>query len=397
MRLLCPGEAGWGLWQAWDGGNSEILSSGEQPAPLLSGSRQGVVMGLPLGQIYLFPLWLQTVDAALVQDMVLAHLEKQGITSARTGETVFHAEVLLREETRTLVLVAALPSLLPDELTLPKAESYDLAVRFRDLPEDSLVLWRENGTITVAVTMGQRLVGGVALGGESVTPSTIGDLRCFLLAMEAQGVPMPINRVVLWGSFTPAEMGLLSQVLEVRCERADLPVPRLPPIRWNLVPHVVRDHAAVQLRTQQRRTLFGAAGAVYAAVLLLVVGQTGWLAFQVRKLQTGLSQQAPLVKSLRDTAARWDAVEEAVQPEFYVVEQLLHCAQSLPEEGVRLTKFSTDGKHLIITGEAKNASAAFKFAEDLKKQPFFAPYRWQMPQPQLLGNDSAKFQMDGNR
>jgi hypothetical protein len=397
-QLLCPGESGWALWQVWDSGASEGVALGEQAGPLLSGSRQGtVVVGLPLGQIYLFPLWLQTADAALVGDMVLAHLEKQGLASARAGETVFHAEVLLREEARTLVLVASLPVLLPDELILPKAESYDLAVRFRELPEDSLVLWRENGTLTVAATLGNRLVGGVALGEGSVTPSSIADLRCFLLAMEAQGVLLPIHRVVLWGSFTPAETGLLSQVLEVRCERADLPVPRLPQSRWNLVPQVVRDQAAVHLQTKQRRTLFGAAAAVYGLVLLVLLAQTGWLWFQVQKFQAKLSEQAPLVTSLRDTAARWDAVEEAVQPDFYVVEQLLHCAQSLPDEGVRLTKFETEGKRLLITGEAKNAPAAFKFAEDIKKQPFFASYRWQMAQPKLLANDSAQFQMEGNR
>ena len=136
---------------------------------------------------------------------------------------------------------------------------------------------------------------------------------------------------------------------------------------------------------------------IYSLLLLVMMLRAGWFYFQCRRLESGLAANKALVEEIRTTSHRWDLMEAAVEPEAYPVEQLLRCVKVLPPSGVRFTLFAVNGRKVTIQGEAKGAPAVFTYFDDLKRSKDLAGYRWKMPQPRLLPNDNAEFQIEGER
>jgi len=64
-------------------------------------------------------------------------------------------------------------------------------------------------------------------------------------------------------------------------------------------------------------------------------------------------------------------------------------------EGVRLTQFEYNGKHVFLTGEGKDLEQTEKYFNWLQSNPALALYQWRHPQPRLLPNGNAQFQAEG--
>jgi len=58
--------------------------------------------------------------------------------------------------------------------------------------------------------------------------------------------------------------------------------------------------------------------------------------------------------------------------------------------------FSTGVGTIVIRGEAADAKAAFKFAEDLKQSPSLRDYKFDMPLPNTTAG-TTQFQITGAR
>jgi hypothetical protein len=70
--------------------------------------------------------------------------------------------------------------------------------------------------------------------------------------------------------------------------------------------------------------------------------------------------------------------------------------QTLPPE-VRLTQFEHNAGRLLLMGESKDATSAFKYLGNIQADPYLKKWTWSMPQPQLLPNNRAQFQLEGIR
>ena len=64
-------------------------------------------------------------------------------------------------------------------------------------------------------------------------------------------------------------------------------------------------------------------------------------------------------------------------------------------DGVRLTTFDFNTKRLLLQGEGKDLEQTEKYFEWLKKEPMLSEYQWRHPQPTLLPNGNARFQVEG--
>jgi len=62
---------------------------------------------------------------------------------------------------------------------------------------------------------------------------------------------------------------------------------------------------------------------------------------------------------------------------------------------VRLTTFDLNTKRLLLQGEGKDLEQTEKYFEWLKKEPMLSEYQWRHPQPTLLPNGNARFQVEG--
>ena len=62
-----------------------------------------------------------------------------------------------------------------------------------------------------------------------------------------------------------------------------------------------------------------------------------------------------------------------------------------PEE----TTFDFNAKRLLLQGEGKDLEQTEKYFEWLKKEPMLSEYQWRHPQPTLLPNGNARFQVEG--
>lgn len=393
--LLCPSAKEWEIWDLSKNGAGKLTGTCADPSA--AGLPSRFVMGIPLREVFALPLWLATTDETLFRDMIFLQLERRGLLARSKEETVMNYRVVTREKSRMLVLVTVLPSTFPEALCIEKVLSCEPSARLFPLPKDQWTFWQEGDRLAVAATRGEELVYFQALGDRTFSASVIHELRCICWQLEAQGVIAPMSGITVWGEIAEPELKLLNEALGLMAVCQPRPAPRLPSQPMPLVPSPVQAlHASRKMRWKKLRVA-GAVAAIYVLLASCWILQVGWLSCQKWRIERSLQRDAATVQTIRQTAERWQAFDLALNPAVYPVEQLFQCSKLLPAEGLRLTLFEQQGFKLLITGEAKNASVALKFVEDLKKSRDFASYRWQMPQPRLLPNGSALFQMEGVR
>lgn len=395
-QLLRQIESGsWELWAMEEGNKARLVEACPTlaDAPVNSHS----VLALPSRQLYAMPLWLATSDPALMRDMIFLQLERRGLAGARSAEeAIFDYRVLETGENKTLVLAFALPSNLPDEMRV-NLRHYEPSGRTHALPPDQFVLWREGDRLVLAVTRGSQLAYSQVMGEAELTEPLLQELQCIRLQLEASHVIDRVNGITLWGEFTSADLSKVAGVMNLRASNGKRPEPVLPGDWLDLVPSSVRQEQQAGRASRRKKSVVAAIVGVWLVCVLLLAVRVTWFYMQCRGIENDLKDHKGLVKELQNTAHRWDLLDSAINPESYPVEQLLRCTRALPPEGVRFTLFKTSGDKIFIQGEAKNAPAAFKYAEDLKQDKDLQDYRWQMPQPRLLANDNAEFQIEGSR
>lgn len=353
------------------------------------------MLALPLRQSFAIPLWLATTDKALMREMIFLQLERRGFSNARSaGEAVFDYRILKSVENKTLALAVSLPGALPEQFCLD-LHNYEPSARTHLFPADEFILWREGDRLALAVTQGSDLVYFQSLGDGNFTEAVLKELQCIRLELEAEDVIGQLEGITLWAEFSLQELSMVEEAMDLRVTSGKRPAPVIPGELLDLVPTSIRQNQHVTKTQEFKKSLMTATMGIYLLILLFLLIRVGWFHLKCRQIEAELSGHKLVVTELQETAHRWDLLDPAVNPESYPVEQLLRCARLLPPEGVRFTLFKTTAGKIFIQGEAKNAPAAFKFAEELKQNKDLGDYRWQMPQPRLLANDNAEFQIEG--
>jgi len=74
---------------------------------------------------------------------------------------------------------------------------------------------------------------------------------------------------------------------------------------------------------------------------------------------------------------------------------LLHLFESLPSANVRITAYNQSARQISVEGEANTAALAYKFIENVKKNPELQIFEFNMAAPRILPNDHAQFRLEG--
>lgn len=395
VRLLFPGETSWERWGLQPRGVSSLKGTGSL-AELSTRSEVRSCLAIPLHQTVIVPIWLSTTDASLMRDMVLLQLERRGFTGER-AEITFEYQILRQESDRTLLAVYLLPETFPGELCFAKISDYRPATDFWTLPLNQLLVWKELDSLVLAFTSGEGVVYAQSSQTNTLHPSFIHEAHCASLLLESENVLPALRGITVFGDFTQEETENLGTALHLPLQHLERPQPILPKNPRRLIPTPVRLAQQQRKQSQRNRKFQAAAVGFYLILVCAILGQLAWLSRQKSTLNQKLAGQRAEVENIQSTFRRWQALEPVVLPEMYPIEMLYRCTRLLPEEGVRLLTYEQDGARINFTGEAKSAPAAFQFAEALKKSPEVDAYSWEMPAPDLLPNDSARFIIEGRR
>jgi Fimbrial assembly protein (PilN) len=394
--LLLPGATGAEPWELWVlGGKTSSAMVQTCTTPLENKLRKSSTLALPVAQVFCLPLWLQETDAKQFAGMIPLQLELRGLQPRGTDSAVFDWTVIAQEETRTLVMVGALPAHLPPEIHAEAYDSFDLAVRYRSFPENALTIWREQDRLAFAITRGSNLVYFQALAEGQITSRVVQDLSCAQATLMMQDIISPLQRIMLWTEINDEELTLMNGALPLPVEQADCPPPIAPDKAWKLTPAVVGEARRSRANRQwQTRALIA-----FVALYLLAVGWliTHWVmtSMKVDELRKWKIEHNDALTAVQDGRAAWRDLAPVVDTENYPLELLLHASQSIPADQLHLTLFKSNQNHLLIKGEAKNVAGAFQFLQKLKADPFFSHYSLSMANPRPLPNDLASFQIDG--
>lgn len=394
---IVPGEQQWEVWAGADAASARFVKNVERPTEVEK--PEAFALALPAGEVVTLPIWLATTDRSLIPEMVAMQCEKRGVLNRSRGESVWDYSPVTQMSNESLLLAQLLPPTLSPEVCVETVEHFDLYSRFVHLPDNALVIWRELGTLTAVLTRNKTVVYSATLGDAQINEGVAARLFCLLSLAQAERWITTSLEVVLRGTFTSEDETALSSVLGLRTRREERPSPWIPATTSKLIPAQVRqalDKRRKRIQTQRLVVLFASA---YLAAIALWGGYVGWLALQARTIAARVNVTAPEVSQLRSTAIRWQELQPAINPDYFPVETLFRCFNSLPKEGLRLTGFVLRDNRIRLSGESTGSNSfrmVNKLLDDLKANPDLKEFSWNMPQPQMR-DATCKFQIEGTR
>ena len=191
-----------------------------------------IVVALPAEYTFTFPAWLATSDRAVIPEILQLQLEKRGLLSKNSGPSAVDYRVIETRENQSLAIATILQPDFPKELAFERIKRFEPSAYTFDLPQDRLVIWREQGRLTVAATRGREPVTVQVLGDSELSESAALELKCIALQLGAQGLCEKFLGITLWGEFTLEESERLQRQLGLKVTRDAVPPPNLPPIRF---------------------------------------------------------------------------------------------------------------------------------------------------------------------
>ena len=249
----------------------------------------------------------------------------------------------------------------------------------------------------MAVTRGAELVYYQALSDDRLTPRVLQDLICIRGTLEMEGVLSDWREIVLWMPMSAEERLLLQTTFSLPIREQGRPDPRWPKTPWSLVPSKVSAEKKLRQTRRWQNRLVVTGLVIYLMVVVALLVRYFQTSYRLNQLRDWQVEHADALNLIHSTQTAWRDLQPALDEKGYPLEQLLHCTEAIPADDLHLTFFEQNGDKLLIKAEAKNAAAAFQFADSLKKLPAFAGYTWDMSQPHLLPNDLAQIQIEGTR
>ena len=395
--LVLPGdETGWEVWRF---GEKRSRQSGLERLGELPPSVKKVAIGLPARSCTTFAVALPRVEPAMLPEMAFAQIEKRGLGLGGRQETVYAHHVLRDSEEGLAVSVDVLPSDFSEDLCLRKAVRYTAAARFFRLPDQKLVLAREQGGYVMhAGIHGKLAFSQLMTAGNELTPAFAQEIILTLVSLEGSGLLPEMTGVEAWCNLPPQGEALLRELLPVPLTVAHRPRPErelAEEASGRMLPARVREEQKREEKKGRIRTGILALAAIYvlAGVVLTIHNQ-----MQRRSaddLDALIGSRRDKVKFVQASITRQRALEPAYNKRFYPAVQLSSVARIMPPSGIVLQKFSTQGQTVRLEGLAREPQLAFQLKEDLEKAADFAGYSWDMAPPRMNQNNSAAFRLEG--
>ncbi len=390
----------WGeVWERWrwsEGRTGEAIwveSVEREPTPQGSPATLAVPARLALAA----PLWIDSVDETLVDEMVRLELDVRGLLGKRqaAGDAVVRTVAVTPE--RTLVLATVFPAALPEAMPVALFDQYEASPFLRPLSANSLTLWREGGDLVAALTRDERVLYWEAIGWTDDSREIGGWLGLVCLQLRAEGV---IEGALSFVNELPGfKTGVIALPEGVVAEPPDADGPEARPVlaggifRWR--PPLAVAAATAAIRARQMRQIAYAAAAMYAGVALIVGLYLGYQSLRKKSLLGEANNLQAEVGQFEPVSREWRRIAATAAPEFFPLEVLHHIVKHLPEDGVRLTIFNVEGGRVLVEGDANPQRLTSPFFEAISIDPELIDYAWDMPQPTLRPDGSAKFSIQG--
>ncbi len=385
----------WELWKHTPKSFPERVRSG--PLPL--GGDPPSLVALPATSARCHPLWLQTDDPSLVDEMARLQLTALGLV--REGDDVPIETIPIHvADGRSLILGIVPGNIPPPALNEFQKARFVPSPLLERLPADALTFWHESGHWVFVFSRGEQPAYWFTRAPGPVDLPMIADLRATTLRLLVDGVIAPLKEIHSWHPLSPEESALFLHGLNATVICGERPPPRndsdktldLPP------PEIIRRRRSAALRAK-----IGSWTAALAGILLVAVGVLGYQIaarqIKVGELRAKIAERQDRVEQISTEQLRWARLRPAVDPDLAPLERLHQLASLMPASGLRLTLFTqsiVEGElKVVIAGEASNTPTAFSFTEAVKNHPAWAGYTWNIPQPTILPNSTARFRMEG--
>ncbi|MBV8376923.1 MAG: hypothetical protein JO279_07950 [Verrucomicrobia bacterium] len=381
----------WELWDFSENRRANFIRRLSTPSEVPG----EMVVSLPAEYTITFPTWLATSDRSVIPEILQLQLEKRGLLNRNSGPSAVDYRIIETRENQTLAIATILQPEFPKELAFERVRHFEPSAYTFALPQNRLIIWREQGRLTVAATRGPAPITVQVLGDCELSATAALELKCIAFQLEAQGLCERFVGITLWGEFTVEESECVERHLGLKVTRDAVPPPNLPQVRSKLLPPEVTALHESRRRRRRIRSAIGLLAGVYVFGVIALIGYVFWQNHVADELRRHILTQTPTVTAIQETAERWRQIELAANPRFYPVEVLYQVASVLPHDGLRLTALEMQNGKVTIRGEASTAPATFKFAEDIKAKPELQMYDWQMASPILRPDGRAEFTIEG--
>lgn len=393
-ELLLPAPTGWERWVGPEAGPLELEQVFEETG-VFTREGQRHVLALPAASAWTLPAWLKG-ESTYVRDMAQLHLERLGVRSSGTEQDM-DLSILTSDEAAQLVCITALkddPAPLQNTQTLP--EEVFTSARAFDLPEDSIVIWRELGRLVVAITSGRLPVYFSPLSSARLDAGAMAELNNICLQLRFQRVLGNVERVVLWTD--DGDAAQIGRVTSIPTVREDRPAPVLPSRGSSrLMPADIVAARVTQSARQRARMLALGAGALIAVVIAAIATLTVFASRERDQLLDRIAELTPRASKVEDHRKSWEEVASAVDPKRFPMGILLRCMEPESAPEIALTHFECTGDRVMIRGRSPSDSLALKYAQQIKNTESLGSYAWETPPPTMHSDDSATFELKGTR
>lgn len=393
--LLLPApDTAWRVWKPRSAAPGDTI---ETPSAFTDTSKP-LVVGLPASACRSIGLVLPQSDDEVMEQMIIAQLEKRGIKASSAHGQTFRWHHLGATGPLAIVSVDVLADPFPEHLAVSHAADYTAALRLLQFPPGRMVLLEEQGDSILAASHQGRLFHSHIFGPQGATVDELAqEVTLAKLSLEAQQGLDPINGVTLVGNWDREIPARLSSALGLPVDLiGQLPQnTRQETAGWTpLLPTVVREAQAAE--TRRKKFIRHAALAVLLYGALMFLG-FAWLRANEQaatKLATEVESTAPAAAAVRKAADRWKALAPAIEQNRYPLMLLNDITSLMPPSGIVIREYETKLTEIEIRGEARDAQFAFQFLEDIKKHRNLGAYDWSMAQP-TVREKTAAFRAQG--
>jgi hypothetical protein len=400
--LMPDSEPAWKLWRSLTSSKAEMLDS---PAECRDRSKP-VVVGLPATACRTIGLILPVADPALLPAMIEAQLEKRGVTIVHDPAPNFAWHILGQDTVHCTVSVDVLAQPFPESLAVNHAVNYTAALRLMTLPPREIVITEEQGLLVLAAGHLGRLWHSHILGPTDMEPADLArELDIARLGLESIEGFGTLRGFTLVGERLAPLKSELMRHSAVAVET----VAALEPNRTlkldafqKLLPssvHLAQSQKAARARFTSIALL---SLLLYAVAATAAVWHLNRLQKQVDSLKAAVAATDGPAATVRDTAARWNAMEPAIDPQRYPMVQLSQITALMPPSGVLIRRLETKNhevdkamvNEIEIGGDARDAQTATQFLEDLRSNQKLNQFTWSMPVPSVKDRVAA-FKIQG--
>lgn len=391
-----PVASGWQKWERDE--NSAWFMTREAPELAALSPSAGSLIAVPVRRVFSLCIWVPAGDPALFPDLVYTQLELRGLAGRTRETTSFAWSHVATEGDEALLHAVVMPAHLAPAYWRAEVTEYAISASCLPLAPDSVTVWKEEGVWVAAVMRGDRLVHFQSLTALAPSGAMALEIWTMLASLEAGGMISDVRSVRLLCEGARPDLQDWPSVGLLSVEASELPPPIRPSAPLACIPLPVRDAQLEKKAARQRRNIALAGAAAYFALVLLLAGNLAWMHMRARLLQSEIDRNAGDVAAVHAAMNRWDSLRAALDRSRYPLEILYQVVRLLPKDGVRLVSFNMNTDRVSIAGEASQLQQAQKFQEDVGKSPELAGlYKWDTPQPKLIGTGSARFQVDGVR